>query len=81
MKKTFDEFIKYHGMLKICELCNWDIADIRLVYKRECCYQYPNQLSMKMAEYKKFIKNFNAELLQSKRMLEIQAKLRGNYDN
>ena len=31
--------------------------------------------------YKQFIKDFNKVIKDSPRMLEIQAKLRGNYDN
>lgn len=81
MKKKIDEVTKEKGMLKICEFCNWDVADIGLFYERESSYKNKNQISRLKSEYKQFIKDFNKVIKDSPRMLEIQAKLRGNYDN
>ena len=81
MKKKIDEVTKEKGMLKICEICNWDVADIGLFYERESSYKNKNQISRLKSEYKQFIKDFNKVIKDSPRMLEIQAKLRGNYDN
>lgn len=81
MKKKIDEVTKEKGMLKICEICNWDVADIGLFYERESNYKNKNQISRLKSEYKQFIKDFNKVIKDNPRMLEIQAKLRGNYDN
>ncbi len=81
MKKKIDEVTKEKGMLKICEICNWDVADISLFYERESSYKNKNQISRLKSEYKQFIKDFNKVIKDNPRMLEIQAKLRGNYDN
>lgn len=81
MKIKIADFTKYYGKLKICESCNWDIADIKLLHARECEIKNPNQLSNIVKEYKTFIRNFSGERL-SKRILEFQRKLRLNsYDN
>jgi len=81
MKIKIADFTKYYGRLKICESCNWDIADIRLLHARECEIKNPNQLSNIVKEYKTFIRNFNNERF-SDRILEFQRKLRLNsYDN
>ena len=81
MKKKIVDLTKHYGRLKICGLCNWDIADIKLLYTRECEIKNPNQLSNIVKEYKTFIRNFSGERL-SKRLLEFQRKLRTNsYDD
>jgi len=81
MKIKIADFTKYYGKLKICESCNWDIADIKLLYIRECEIKNPNQLSNIVKEYKIFIRNYSGERF-SNRILEFQRKLRTNsYDD
>lgn len=75
------EYTHKMGMLKICEICNFDIAEIRNRYKRECNI-IGTQLSREIAKYKIFIKTCISIPKISKRIMEIRNKLRGiNNEN
>ena len=71
-------YLKQLGMLKLCELCNWDLADIRLHLYRETDIDKGTQLSRAMAEFKSFVKDYlNISLKDRKRIEELLIKLRG----
>ena len=75
------EYTAQMGRLKICETCNWDIAEIRNRYKRECNI-IGTQLSREISKYRSFIKSWLSISNISSRIMEIRNKLRGiNNEN
>ena len=81
MKPSTSIYIKEKGYLKICEDCNWDLADINQNLIRETSSNI-RSIHRKMAEIRKFIYKSNQHIRTSRRILEIKRKLRGEiYDN
>lgn len=75
------EYIKEKGILKISELCNWDIADIKYHLLRETDIEANSQLSRIMKDFKNFFNEKTKHIRNNYRIKEIKEKLeRNDYD-
>lgn len=72
------DYIRENGYQKICEKCNWDLADIKNHLLRETCIEIGSQLSREMAKFKKFIYKVTQKARVSPRIEEIIRKLKGD---
>lgn len=76
------EYIKYKGMIKILEECNYDLTDVRLNFMRECDLKEGYDLSKYIADFKKLMVEQANQTKTTPRMQEFLEKLGvKNYDN
>lgn len=71
------ELTKRFGMLKICDICNWDLADIRRFYMRNSEIIISTQLSRLTRMYRDFINEGIKTIRYGKYIRELKAKLGG----
>lgn len=76
------ELIKFKGMQKILEECNYDLADVKLYLARECKLKKGYDLSKYMVSFKDVMTTSTTNAKKSERMQEFLGKLGVlEYDN
>lgn len=69
------EYIKYMGLIKICEICNWDLKEIRLLLMRKTQIR-DGQISREMKNFKTIFDQKNEIYKQDPKLTEIINKLK-----
>ena len=78
---TFGKYIKKMGLIKICELCNWDLRDIRLHLIR-IVHIRDARLTTVMKQFRDLFKEKTEVYKKDPKLIEIIKKLKGEeYDD
>ena len=83
MKISFDDLINNMGTLKILELVNWDLKDVKPFLIRETGADaskesVKNRLCKIYKKFKLFVQNYVPNPNESTRIQELKSKLRGD---